>query len=71
VHRATSDMRERSAPSALAGVSDNERRIMERLLRMPHEQQKETSKPSNGRAQAQQRRRKKEKEAAATASHDA
>jgi hypothetical protein len=46
----------------LAGVSDEERRIMERLLRMPPEPHKDAPKPTGARAEGQRRRRLKERE---------
>jgi hypothetical protein len=55
---------------SMVGISDNERGVMERLLRMPREQQKAAPKPNSPQAAAQRRRRQKEKEAAAMASND-
>ena len=46
----------------MAGISEKEKQIMERLLRAPHEQQKETAKPDGARAEAQQRRRRRERD---------
>jgi len=49
--------------SPFTGVSDEERRIMGRLLRMRPEPQKAASKPTGGRAEAQRRRRERERKA--------
>jgi hypothetical protein len=46
----------------LAGVSEEERRIMERLLRMRPEPHKAAPKPAGAQADAQRRRREKERE---------
>ena len=55
-------MGDRDASNPLAGVSDEERRIMERLLRMRPEPHKDAPKPTGARANAQRRRRQKERE---------
>jgi hypothetical protein len=55
----------------LAGVSDEERRIMERLLRMRPEPHKDTPKPTGARADAQRRRREKERQQPSEASRGA
>jgi hypothetical protein len=55
----------------LRGVSESERQIMSRLLRMPPEQHKAATKPATRQGEAQRQRRRREKEAAATASHGA
>jgi hypothetical protein len=55
----------------LRGLSDEDRRVMERLLRAPPEQQKAVPKPTGERAEAQRRRRQKEREAASEASRGA
>lgn len=47
----------------LRGISTEEQRIMGRLLRQPHEQQKAAPKPTSGRAEAQRRRRERERNA--------
>lgn len=60
---------EASAP--LTGVSDEERRIMERLLRMPPEPHNAAPKPSGARADAQRRRRERESEHPSEASRGA
>lgn len=54
---AMNDQGSRNPP---AGVSDEERHIMERLLRRPPEPHKAASKPPGARADAQRRRREKE-----------
>jgi hypothetical protein len=45
-----------------SGLTDDDRRIMMRLLRMPPEQQKSSPKPINSRAEAQRNRRKRERQ---------
>ena len=55
-------MSDRDATDPLAGVSDEERRIMERLLRMRPEPHKVAPKPSGARADAQRRRRERERQ---------
>ncbi len=45
----------------LAGISEHERKVMARLLRTPHEQQKAAPKPKSKRAEAQRRRREAER----------
>ena len=54
-------MSEQSTRDPLAGVLDDERRIMERLLRMRPEAQKDAPRPSSAQAEAQRRRREKER----------
>jgi hypothetical protein len=44
----------------LAGISERERSIMGRLLRMPRQQQKDAPKPMSGQGVAQRRRRERE-----------
>ena len=55
-------MGDQDSSNPLAGVSEEERRIMERLLRMPPEPHKAAPKPTGARADAQRRRREKERE---------
>jgi len=45
----------------LAGVSEQEREIMSRLLRMPPERQKAAPKPTSPKGEAQRRRRAQER----------
>jgi hypothetical protein len=45
----------------LRGLTAEDQRIMNRLLRMPPEQQKVAPKPTGNRAEAQRRRREREK----------
>jgi len=49
-------------PDPLAGVSEQERKIMSRLLRMPPEHQKAASKPATTKGEAQRRRRAQERQ---------
>jgi hypothetical protein len=46
----------------LASISEREREIMARLLRMPPERQKATAKPTTPQGDAQRRRREKERQ---------
>jgi hypothetical protein len=46
----------------LAGVSEEEREIMSRLLRTPPEPQKAASKPATAKGEAQRRRRAQERQ---------
>jgi len=52
-------MREQGASNPLSGVSEDERHIMERLLRMRPEPHKDAPKPTGTRADAQRRRRER------------
>jgi hypothetical protein len=52
----------------LSGISTEEQEIMDRLLRMKPEQQKEASRPMTAQADAQRRRREREKQRPNTAS---
>jgi hypothetical protein len=53
-------MDDQTVRNPLAGVSDEEQRIMERLLRMHPEPHKDAPKPTGTRADAQRRRRERE-----------
>jgi hypothetical protein len=64
-------MADHNGSNPLAGVSDEERRTMERLLRMRPEQHKDAPKATGTRAEAQRRRREREREHPSEASHDA
>ena len=64
-------MRDQNAKDPLVGVSDEERCIMERLLRMRPKPHKDAPKPTGARADAQRRRREKEREHLNEASRDA
>jgi hypothetical protein len=55
---------------ALHGISERERDIMSRLLRMPRQQQKDAPKPMSGQGIAQRRRREKERQRATSATCD-
>jgi hypothetical protein len=55
-------MSDQDTKNPFAGISDEERRIMGRLLRMRPEPHKDAPKPSGARADAQRRRRQKERE---------
>ena len=55
-------MPDQTAKDPLTGISEDERRIMERLLRMHPEPHKDVPKPTGARAEAQRRRREKERE---------
>ena len=57
------------APNPLAGVSEQEREIMSRLLRMPPEPQKAAHKPASAKGEAQRRRRAKERQEPARNTH--
>jgi hypothetical protein len=46
----------------LAGVSEQEREVMSRLLRMPPERQKAAPKPTSAKGEAQRRRRAQERQ---------
>jgi hypothetical protein len=48
--------------NALDGISDDEREIMSRLLRMPPERQKAAPKPATAKGDAQRRRRAQERQ---------
>ncbi len=61
-------MENRNTGNPLAGVSDEERGIMERLLRAPPEPHKAAIRPQGAQAHAQRRRREKEREHASGAS---
>jgi hypothetical protein len=53
----------------LKGLTTSEQEIMGRLLRTPHEQQKDAPKTIGDRAEAQRRRREKERVSATKPSH--
>ena len=55
-------MSDKDTGGPLAGVSEDEWRIMERLLRMPPEPHRDSPRPSGTRAEAQRRRRQRERE---------
>jgi len=46
----------------LDGISDREREIMSRMLRMPPEEQKASPKPTSSKGEAQRRRRAQERQ---------
>lgn len=56
--------------SALEGITEVERSIMGALLRMPHEAQKTSPKPSTTKGEAQRRRREIERQPPPVASGD-
>jgi hypothetical protein len=60
----------KSQKDPLAGLSEVDREIMARLLRMSPEPQKDAPKPATSKGIAQRQRRRKEREAASAASHD-
>jgi hypothetical protein len=64
-------MAETPPKSPLDGLSADARRVMERLLRMPPEPQKDAPKPRNPRAEAQRRRRERERQPISEVSRDA
>jgi hypothetical protein len=61
-------MKENNDP--LVGISEQEREIMSRLLRMPPEQQKAAPKPATAKGEAQRRRRAQERQQPTVANGD-
>jgi hypothetical protein len=55
-------MSDQDAKNPFAGITDEERRIMGRLLRMRPELHKDMPKPTGTRANGQRRRRQRERE---------
>jgi len=64
-------MGKQDTKNPFVGISDEERRIMGRLLRMRPEPHKTAPKPTGARADAQRRRREKEREHPTEASRGA
>ena len=56
------DVSMRSDTDPLAGLSEQEREIMSRLLRLPPERQKAAPKPTTAKGEAQRRRRAQERQ---------
>ena len=60
-------MTDQPTKTPLSGLSLEAQRVMERLLRMPSEQQKAAPKPTTRQAEAQRRRRQRERVATSEA----